>query len=197
MHKRDYPRYERQQQLEEDTSHLIEYRLERSTRFYDYVILVRIDKARRKQYVLVFDCEPVITGMFGLIKVNALPVKQATLGALADVNSEIARMIVDNELMLYSKEIAENVDTTYLELDYANEIHKRRARAASATTTETTTVEHNYEAPTINDYFDTEQEPKKTPEQIKAEQIQEIADRAGRTVAQVSNLAQFREKKQA
>jgi hypothetical protein len=199
MHRRDYPTYNNRHQQQpavtnEPEYELIEYRVNRLTEFGEYIALVQIDQRKRKQYILVFDREPVITAMFGLIKIDAVPIKQATVGALTDIHSEITRMIVDWEIPLWSKEVAENVPDPFLAINYQEEIKKRRTRL-QATTTEDTTTSYNYEAPIINDFFDAEQQPEKTPEQIKAEQIQEIADRTGRTVAQVSNLAQFRDSK--
>jgi hypothetical protein len=148
MQRRDYPRHQRPAVAENE---IMEYRIDRSSFFGSYVAIVKVDMITRKTKILLYDCEPVTRGLWGMYTEQNDHICEGNAGPLTDINAAITRMITEYEIPLYQRYAAENVDTTYLEIDHAEEIKKRRARLANPTT-ETKETEPNYPPPEIHDY---------------------------------------------
>lgn len=109
-----------------DEKPLLEYEVERVTQYGQYTAVVKVTKQPRKTYIRLYSPAPMIT-VFKFFPIELEPIKEMTCGALVDVDKAITRMIVDWELVFYQKDKAQAADG-YLDINYADEIKKRKAQ---------------------------------------------------------------------
>lgn len=109
-----------------DEKPLMEYEVERTTQYGQYTAVVTVTRQPRKTHIKLYSPAPMIT-VFKFFPVEIEPIREATYGALVDVDRAITRMIVDWELVFYQRDKAEASDG-YLNINYAEEIKRRRAQ---------------------------------------------------------------------
>lgn len=187
MRREDYKRHNFQPQEEEP---LLEYQVERSTYFGDYTAVVIVDSKGRTTITL-YEGDPVIKAFWGLAEIAAEPIAARKIGRLTSVHHTITDMIVDYELPQYQKWMVEEMES-HLDLDYAAELGKRRQRIKQQKEIEAEATATVYEPPTINDYLAA---PELTEQQLREQQLQEVARRTGKDPESLKNLVQFRNRK--
>ena len=107
----------------------LEYQVKRVTDYGTYTALVFVDQMKRGDnvHITLYVGEPVISGLFGLIKVENTPVRYLVCDTTTDINQAIEKMIIDYELALYQQERAEKA-SEYIEIDYEMELAKIEER---------------------------------------------------------------------
>lgn len=104
----------------------LEYRVERSTEYGDYISIVKVDNRTRKQTIELYDGEPFET-IFLIIPIEREPISVKTVGPFTDIEKTITQMIVEYELPYYQKERSQSNDQ-YLEIDYEEELERRKPK---------------------------------------------------------------------
>src|SRR5690554_1179885 len=110
----------------------LEYRVERSTQYGDYIAIVKVDKHTRKQHIELYDGDPCpgfLASLFGLVRE---PIDERTVGPFADVEKTIEKMIVEYELPYYQKEKVQS-NEHYLPIKYDEELKKRKPKIKEST----------------------------------------------------------------
>lgn len=106
------------------------------------------------------------------------------------VHHTIQRMIVDYEIPLYQKWMAQELEGK-MKIDYEHELRQRRQRLVNIDREpeqkRVSAAPGNY---AINDFF-AEKEPEKTEDEKKEQRIQELAERDGVDPAKYRNLKPF------
>lgn len=104
----------------------LEYRVERSTQYGDYIAIVKVDKHTRKQHIELYDGEP-FEFKFLFIPIEREPIAERTVGPFTDVEKTIEKMIVEYELPYYQKDKAQS-NENYLPIKYDEELKKRKPK---------------------------------------------------------------------
>lgn len=123
----------------------LEYRVERSTQYGDYIAVVQVDKHTRKQHIELYDGDPYPGFLASLFGIEREPIAERTVGPFTDVEKTIAKMIVEYELPYYQKDKAQS-NEHYLPIKYDLELEKRKPKIK-----ETDEVEKRH-AMLIDDY---------------------------------------------
>src|SRR5690606_16964253 len=103
----------------------LEYRVDRSTRYGDYIAIVKVDKHTRKQHIELYDGDPCpgfLASLFGLVRE---PIAERTIGPFTDVEKTIEKMIVEYELPYFQRDKAQR-NEHYLPIKYDEELKKRK-----------------------------------------------------------------------
>ena len=110
----------------------LEYRVERSTQYGDYIAVVKVDKHSRKQTIELYDGDPspgLLATLFGL---EREPIDIKTVGPFTDVEKTIEKMIVEYELPYFQKERVQS-NEHYLSIKYEEELKKRKPKIKEST----------------------------------------------------------------
>ena len=105
----------------------LEYRVERSTQYGDYIAIVQVDKHTRKQRIELYDGDPCpgfLASLFGIVRE---PIADRTVGPFTDIEKTIEKMIVEYELPYYQKDKAQS-NENYLPIKYDEELKKRKPK---------------------------------------------------------------------
>jgi len=110
----------------------LEYRVDRSTRYGDYIAIVKVDKHTRKQHIELYDGDPCPGFLASLFGLEREPIAERTVGPFTDVEKTIEKMIVEYELPYYQKEKVQSNDQ-YLPIKYDEELKKRKPKIKEST----------------------------------------------------------------
>ena len=113
----------------------LEYRVERSTQYGDYIAIVQVDKHTRKQHIELYDGDPYPGFLASLFGIEREPIDIKTVGPYTDIEKTITKMIVDYELPYYQEERLKRNDH-YLAIDYEQEMKKRQPKEVPEASTQ-------------------------------------------------------------
>jgi hypothetical protein len=190
-------RWIQRQQQEEEQPRVV-YPLEEPTYFGHYIAIVYV--YTKNTVIELYKKAPSVKKSLvskALSKLLDIPPEDEqiciprSISHLSSVHHTMKAMIVEFELPLYQKYMAEELQGK-MEIDYAEELRKKRQRLANIDREPVQETVRQYAPPTIDDYL-SEREP--TEEEKKEQRIQELAARDGVDPAKYRNLLPFQNKK--